>query len=79
MLLLIYSIFRALREELAQKPERNVGVRKVLPVITGKPRGAALTAAASLRRTRHIGYFRAWKDHDQYQKAFDRLLSDLKA
>ncbi|MFZ0959623.1 MAG: toll/interleukin-1 receptor domain-containing protein [Terriglobia bacterium] len=35
--------------------------------------------AASLRRTRHIGDFRAWKDHDQYQKSFERLLHDLKA
>ena len=35
--------------------------------------------AASLRRTRHIGDFRAWKDHDQYQKSFERLLRDLKA
>jgi hypothetical protein len=35
--------------------------------------------AASLRRMRHIGNFRAWKDHDQYQKSFDRLLRDLKA
>jgi hypothetical protein len=35
--------------------------------------------AASLRRTRQIGDFRAWKDHDQYQKSFDRLLRDLKA
>jgi len=35
--------------------------------------------AASLRRTRHIGDFRAWKDHDPYQKSFERLLHDLKA
>jgi uncharacterized protein YjbI with pentapeptide repeats len=35
--------------------------------------------AASLRRTRHIGEFRAWKEHDQYQKSLDRLLRDLKA
>jgi hypothetical protein len=35
--------------------------------------------AASLRRTRHIGIFRAWKDHDAYQKSFNRLLRDLKA
>ena len=34
--------------------------------------------AANLRRTRHIGDFRAWKDHDQYQKSFERLLRDLK-
>ena len=35
--------------------------------------------AASLRRARHIGDFRAWKDHDRYQTSFDRLLRDLKA
>ena len=35
--------------------------------------------AASLRRTRHIGDFRNWKDHDSFKKAFDRLLRDLKS
>jgi hypothetical protein len=35
--------------------------------------------AADLRRTRHIGDFTEWKDHDSYQKAFERLLRDLKA
>jgi hypothetical protein len=35
--------------------------------------------AADIRRTRHIGDFRNWKDHDAYKKAFDRLLRDLKA
>lgn len=35
--------------------------------------------AASIRRTRHIGDFTRWKDHDAYQKAFERLLRDLKA
>jgi hypothetical protein len=35
--------------------------------------------AADIRRTRHIGDFTKWKDHDPYQKAFDRLLRDLKA
>ncbi len=35
--------------------------------------------AASLRRMRHIGDFRAWKDHNLYQKSFERLLRDLKA
>ena len=35
--------------------------------------------AASLRRTRHIGDFRAWKDPDPYQKSLERLLRDLKA
>jgi hypothetical protein len=35
--------------------------------------------AAEIRRTRHIGDFSRWKDHDSYQKAFERLLRDLKA
>ena len=35
--------------------------------------------AADIRRTRHIGDFTRWKDHDTYQEAFDRLLRDLKA
>jgi len=35
--------------------------------------------AAKLRRERNIGDFTCWKDHDAYQKAFDRLLRDLKA
>jgi hypothetical protein len=35
--------------------------------------------AAKLRRERNIGDFSCWKDHDAYQKAFDRLLRDLKA
>ena len=35
--------------------------------------------AASIRRTRHIGDFTEWKDHDAYQKSFERLLRDLKS
>jgi hypothetical protein len=35
--------------------------------------------AADIRRTRHIGDFRDWKNHDSYKKAFGRLLRDLKA
>ncbi|HZO75776.1 MAG TPA: toll/interleukin-1 receptor domain-containing protein [Ktedonobacteraceae bacterium] len=34
--------------------------------------------AATLRRTRHIGDFTRWKDHDAYQQTFERLLRDLK-
>jgi len=34
---------------------------------------------ADIRRTRHVGDFTRWKEHDPYQKAFDRLLRDLKA
>jgi hypothetical protein len=46
---------------------------------TSDSRLLSSTNAASLRRTRHIGDFRAWKDHDPYQNAFERLLRDLKA
>jgi hypothetical protein len=35
--------------------------------------------AASLRRTRHIGDFRHWKDHDAFRQALERLLRDLKS
>ncbi|MGE0827168.1 MAG: toll/interleukin-1 receptor domain-containing protein [Candidatus Binatia bacterium] len=34
--------------------------------------------AADIRRQRHVGDFRQWKDHDPYQRAFSRLLRDLK-
>jgi hypothetical protein len=33
--------------------------------------------AADVRRTRHIGNFTNWKDHDAYKKAFERLIRDL--
>jgi hypothetical protein len=35
--------------------------------------------AADIRRTRHIGDFTRWKQHDDYQQALERLLRDLKA
>jgi hypothetical protein len=38
---------------------------------------AEVAWAANIRRTRHIGDFRNWKNHDQYQKALARLLRDL--
>lgn len=33
--------------------------------------------AAKLRRDRHIGDFTRWKEHDEYQKSFERVLRDL--
>ena len=35
--------------------------------------------AADIRRTRHIGEFNRWRDHDSYKRALERLLRDLKA
>jgi hypothetical protein len=34
--------------------------------------------AADVRRRWHIGDFTQWKDHDTYQREFERLLRDLK-
>ena len=34
-------------------------------------------AWAAKLRARHIGDFRRWKDHDEYQKSFERVLRDL--
>ena len=34
--------------------------------------------AAAIRRTRHIGNFSNWKNHDEYQRGLERLLRDLK-
>lgn len=34
--------------------------------------------AASIRRQRHIGDLRRWKEHDVYQQVLERLLRDLK-
>ena len=35
--------------------------------------------ATEIRHERNIGDFTRWKDHDEYQRAFTRLLRDLKA
>ena len=34
---------------------------------------------ALIRNTRNIGDFTRWKHHDEYQKAFARLLRDLQS
>jgi hypothetical protein len=35
--------------------------------------------AARIRNSRHIGDFTRWSDYDAYEKAFERLLRDLRA
>ena len=34
--------------------------------------------AADIRRSRHVGDFREWKDHDKYLRALERLVRDLR-
>ena len=43
-------------------------------------RGSGVEAhwAQQIRQTRNIGDFTAWKDHDSYQKALERVLKDLR-
>jgi hypothetical protein len=64
----------AMEKERQQKRTMLFPIRlddAVMKIDTGWP--------ADVRRTRHIGDFTNWKDHDAYQKAFDRLMRDLKA
>ncbi|MFM2294394.1 MAG: hypothetical protein RLZZ350_807 [Verrucomicrobiota bacterium] len=64
----------AMEKERQQKRPMLFPIRlddAVMKVETGWP--------ADVRRTRHIGDFQNWKDHDSYQKAFNRLMRDLKA
>jgi hypothetical protein len=64
----------AMEKERQQKRTMLFPIRlddAVMKIETGWP--------ADVRRTRHIGDFTNWKDHDAYQKAFDRLMRDLKA
>jgi hypothetical protein len=64
----------AMEKERQQKRPMLFPIRlddAVMKVETGWP--------ADVRRTRHIGDFQNWKNHDAYQKAFNRLIRDLKA
>jgi hypothetical protein len=35
--------------------------------------------AADIRRTRHIGEFGRWREHNSYKRASERLIRDLRA
>lgn len=66
--------------ESALEEERHRGRAILFPVrIDDAVMESKKAWAASIRRTRHIGDFTYWKEHDSYQKAFERLLRDLKA
>jgi hypothetical protein len=45
----------------------------------GPPTTQGSPFSGDIRRTRHIGDFCGWKNHDSYRTAFERLLRDLKA
>jgi hypothetical protein len=69
-----YEVERALNKEPQGKPNVLYPVRVDDAVMESKARWAF-----DIKSTRHIGDFTNWKNHDDYQKAFDRLLRALEA
>lgn len=66
--------------ETAMEKEREQGKTVLFPVQLDYAVSEIKTGwAADVRRTRHIGDFSDWKNHDSYKKAFERLMRDLKA
>jgi hypothetical protein len=69
-----YEVERALNKEPEGVPNVLYPIRLDDTVLKSKAGWAE-----DIRRTRHIGDFTHWKNHDEYQKAFNRLLRALKA
>ncbi len=69
-----YEVERALNKEPEGVPNVLYPIRLDNTVMHSKAGWAD-----DIRRTRHIGDFTHWTNHDDYQKAFNRLLRALKA
>ena len=69
-----YEVERALNKEPQGKPNVLYPIRVDDAIMETKA-----DWADDIKSTRHIGDFTLWKNHDDYQKAFDRLLRALKA
>jgi len=66
--------------ETAFEKERRQGRTVLFPIrLDEAVMGAEEAWAADIRRTRHIGDFCGWKEHDKYRVAFERLMRDLRA
>ena len=66
--------------ETAFEKERKQGRTVLFPIrLDDAVMGAEEAWAADIRRTRHIGDFCGWKEHDKYRVAFERLMRDLRA
>ncbi len=64
----------------ALEKEQQYGQRVLFPIRLDETVMQTNQAwAADIRRRKHIGDFTRWKQHDDYQQAFERLLRDLKA
>ncbi|HEX3071006.1 MAG TPA: hypothetical protein VHX14_20725, partial [Thermoanaerobaculia bacterium] len=65
--------------ESALERERKEGKDVLFPIaIDDEGFTSQLPWAADIRRKRHIGDFRKWKSHDDYTRAFEKLVKDLK-
>jgi hypothetical protein len=65
--------------ESALERERKEGKEVLFPIaIDEEGFSSQQPWAADIRRKRHIGDFRKWKSHDDYTRAFDKLVKDLK-
>ncbi|WP_343413533.1 toll/interleukin-1 receptor domain-containing protein [Candidatus Amarolinea dominans] len=63
-----------------EKERRHAGQSILFPIrLDDAIMDADQAWAADIRRTRHIGDFTRWKEHDTYAATFDRLMRDLKA
>ena len=70
----------ALEKEQNIKTEDNPRPIVLFPIrLDSATQKSKLPWVRKIRRERHITDFSAWKDHDKYKKALDKLLADLKA
>ncbi|SRR6266487_1599961 len=69
-----HEVETAMGKELEGKPNVLFPIRLDQAIMDSKTGWAS-----HVRLMRHIGDFTHWKNHDEYQKAFNRLLRDLKA
>jgi len=68
----------ALEKEERFRKEQHQERTVLFPIqIDSTIKHASMQWAAKLRRTRHIGNFTRWKDHDTYLESFQRLMRDL--
>jgi len=76
----IQSVWVELEVEEALEEEQKRGRIVLYPLSLDKfVMKTTKSWAAEIIRTRHIGDFTHWKDHDQYMKSFIRLLRDLQS
>ena len=65
--------------ESAFEKERETGTTVLFPICLDDAAMESKSGwAADIRRSRHIGDFRGWRDREAYQRALERSLRDLR-